>query len=43
MRKTKRKMKTTTIILAAVLTRSINFLFAGNDDAVMNTETSVRK
>ena len=33
-------MKTTTIILAAVLTFSVNFLFAGNDESRMNTETT---
>ena len=34
-------MKTTTIILAAVLTFSVNFLFAGNDESRMNTETTI--
>ena len=33
-------MKSTTTILAAVLTLSINVLFAGNEKARMNTETN---
>ena len=32
-------MKTTSIILATVLTLSINVLFASNDDAILNKET----
>ena len=32
-------MKATTIILAAVLTLSMNVLFAGNDGATVNNET----
>jgi hypothetical protein len=38
---TKRKMKATTIILAAVLSFSMNVLFAGNDGAVVNREMNV--
>jgi hypothetical protein len=38
--KTKSKMKATTIILAAVLTLSMNILFASNDGAAVNTETN---
>ena len=33
-------MKATTTILAAVLTLSINVLLAGNDEAIMNSETN---
>ncbi|MCX6304083.1 MAG: hypothetical protein NT040_03860 [Bacteroidetes bacterium] len=33
-------MKATTTILAAVLTLSMNVLFASNDGAVMNSETN---
>ena len=37
---TKNKMKATTIILAAVLSLSMNVLFASNDGAVVNAETN---
>ena len=38
--KTKSKMKATTIILATVLTLSMNVLFAGNDGVAVNSETN---
>jgi hypothetical protein len=36
---TKRKMKATTIILATVLSLSMNVLFAGNDGVILSNET----
>ena len=37
---TKQKMKASTILLATALTLSMNVLFASNDGAVMNRETT---